>query len=108
MVVYMYLHYVHKGLCASVTVVIHTTRYISVDIYYVSKHQFNATVLSEFTYSNDRGSLKVGGKQLYVDSGGHEHQFQAPPPLNESSQYTQQEVTMDVSLMHLGKCVSVR
>ena len=59
----------------------------------------------QIAHSNDRGPLKVRGEQLYVDCGRHEHQFQAPPPFNEASQYAQQEVTMDMPLMYLGKKV---
>ena len=58
-------------------------------------------MLLVITYSNDRGIIEIRGKELNIDGGRHEHQFEVPSPLGESSEDTQEEISMDMTLMDL-------
>lgn len=53
------------------------------------------------TNSNHRCTLKVIGEKLYVDSGGHQYQFQIIPIVDQKPQNSEEEVAVNVTLVDL-------
>ena len=61
-----------------------------------------ATYVSvQFTRLDYRGIVKVTRKQLYVDRGGHEDEFEVESAFEKVAKHSKKEVSMDVSLVHL-------
>ncbi len=55
----------------------------------------------DIPYPNNWSIAEVGREELYVDGGRHEDEFEVSPSIHESTQYSKEEVSMQVTLMDL-------